>query len=147
VTGNWQPGSTFTAAAAEETAREEEASRAFDQKRAQQLKVRPLPRPNPDPVKGQAELSLEGWSGPLRAGEERTLTLRLDQADGILALDLALRHDGRVAVVSAAGAGIGLDGAIRRATFRTRVPSLPRVRRAPAGITAGPVVHSRENYK
>ena len=35
--------------------------------------------------------------------------MRLSNAEGILALDLALRHDASIAVVAAAGTGIGSD--------------------------------------
>ncbi len=110
VTGNWQPSTGFTAMAASaiDTSSEEQAAMAADRKLAAQFAQR-APIPQTQRVEGvSAELSLNGWATPLRAGERRELTIDLRNADGILGLDLGLTYDpSRIKIVEVATAGIG----------------------------------------
>jgi hypothetical protein len=115
VTGNWEASLPSDAPSAPLRASQlEEASAAqFDRIRGAQLRaaraqvvVRQRERTTP------ATLTLDGWSGPMSAGEQRELLLAIDDADGIEALDLRLHHDPAdivIVEIRAIGFGAGLS--------------------------------------
>jgi len=108
VTGNWQPVAGFTSAAASLASAEEQQAAVEDRQLAERLeRDRPLQIAR-SATSPEAQLLLSGWAGPLRAGQRRQLTVRLQNADGILGLDLSLRYDpSRIAIVSVETTGIG----------------------------------------
>jgi hypothetical protein len=104
VTGNWMPaGSRAVSAeqqAAEQDRREGERLRSEYPDLRRRLEAVQTSR--------AATLSVRAASGPLRAGERRTLTLEITAADGVEALDLALRYDAaRVAIIDVQTVGLG----------------------------------------
>jgi hypothetical protein len=115
VTGNWQPASGFSVSATAvagtvESSPEEQAAIAADRKLAAQLAQQAPIQPGRRDASLPAELSLNGWTTPLRAGERRQLTVDLRNADGILGLDLGLSFDpSQIAIVGIATTGIGSE--------------------------------------
>ena len=107
VTGNWQPASQF-ASMAEQTVRSLDetavvAGEATIAARRQGAEVQPVR----DPASPPAEISIDRLTRPLRRGERRSLTVRLDNADGILGLDLRLKYDQtRIRIVGVQPTGI-----------------------------------------
>jgi hypothetical protein len=96
VTGNWAPSAALVASAASP---EERAAMAGDRllaPRARSASTQPvLSAVTP------GSLTLQGWTGPLRKGERRELTLALESADWIYGLDLRLLYDAaRLTIVS-----------------------------------------------
>jgi hypothetical protein len=110
VTGNWQPAGAFAAAATTRvnTSLEEQAAVKADLIAAEKFRLNPPAKIVRSAGAAPAELSLTGSTAPLKAGETRTYTINLSNADGILALDLSLRYDPtQISVVSVSGTGIG----------------------------------------
>jgi hypothetical protein len=108
VTGNWQPASGFSSPADRSgTSPEELAAMVSDQALAAQLTPEIVPRTERR-ASGAAQLSIGGWTAPLKAGERRQLTINLANADGILGLDLVLKYDpSRIRIVGVVTTGIG----------------------------------------
>jgi hypothetical protein len=108
VTGNWsgpQLARGFPMAAKLESSPE---TLAPDQALVDQFKHGAAPaveRLNPGAPAG---LWMADWPAPLRAGERREVTINLDDADGILGLDLSLTYDAsKISIVGAQASGIG----------------------------------------
>ncbi len=109
VTGNWEPSAGFTAASVAASG-DELAAIAADRQLASQMARRGALEVVRNPASVPAELAIERLPRPLRRGESAEITIRLDKADGILALDLSLTYDpARIAVVSVRTTGIGSD--------------------------------------
>jgi hypothetical protein len=116
VTGNWQAASLLASSRARPVATEESAAIAADHELAARLATRP-DRDVPKRLAGvPAGLSIDRLAKPLRPGERADLTVRLDNAGGILGLDLSLTYDAsRFAVVGVRVAGIGSDCSLAQA--------------------------------
>ena len=107
VTGNWEPSAGFVASAVAASA-EERAAIALDRELSERFRHDVSVQAQPQASGGPAGLSLNGWTGPLRAGQRRQLTIEVSNADGILGLDLGLRYDpSRIDIVSVEAAGLG----------------------------------------
>jgi len=107
VTGNWQPAAQF-ASMAERTARSIDAvdTIAVDTTLAARSNATE-PKVVRSPASPPADVSIDRITTPLRRGEQRPLTIRLDNADGILGLDLSLRYDAtRIRIVGVQPTGI-----------------------------------------
>jgi hypothetical protein len=124
VTGNWQPaGGLVTPTNLRGTSPEEMAAMVSDRALAAQLTPDIVKRAERTPA-GPAELSVGEWTGALRAGERRQVTISLANADGILGLDLVLKYDPtRVAIkaVDATGIGTGQTVVQNSAAGTTRI--------------------------
>jgi hypothetical protein len=109
VTGNWQPASGFSSPAdLGGTSPEELAAMVSDQGLAAQLTPEVVRRGVPVQLSPQADLTIGGWTSPLKAGERRQLTINLANADGILGLDLVLKYDpSRIRILGVGTTGIG----------------------------------------
>jgi hypothetical protein len=104
VTGNWQPAAFFASMA-------EKALPSIDEKETMPDEQATTGQPATDAVRNPAsppaEVSIDRFTTPLRQGERRELTIRLDNADGILGLDLDLRYDAtRIKIVGVRPTGI-----------------------------------------
>jgi hypothetical protein len=99
VTGNWSPAALLASRATVSPDKGEAAIARSDADRASMLRASGAVRPAPRTAGDGAVLSLSGWDGPLAAGERRTVVLQARSADGIEAIDLALRFDPRIATV------------------------------------------------
>ena len=87
VSGNWEGIGSWGDLVAVRGPEEEAAAR--DRARAREPKeVLPLPRRS-----GTARLSLSGWPATARPGERFQVTISIENADGILGLDLELVYD------------------------------------------------------
>jgi hypothetical protein len=108
VTGNWQAAGGFSSPAdLTGTSPEERMAMVADQALAAQLTPEVVNRTERKAT-GPAEMSIGGWTRPLRAGERRQLTIDLANAEGILGLDLVLKYDPtRLRIVGIAATGIG----------------------------------------
>ena len=109
VTGNWQPAPAFgSSSSTRETSLEEQAAFKTDQLAAARIREANTTQVVRAPGSAPADLTLGGWSLPLQAGQRRQLTIDLHNADGILAVDLALKYDpSRIAIVDVVSTGIG----------------------------------------
>ena len=105
VTGNWagpQPtfASSSSAAKSDELAAENELSALINN--------RPAVQATRSRNAGPAVLSANEGLGVLKGGERRQITIDLQNADGILGLDLSLGYDpSRIRIVDVQGAGLG----------------------------------------
>ena len=117
VSGNW------ASAVPPLTGQGEEAIAADDAQKARALKLAGIPPAGRPANLAPARLSIEGWNGPLPAGQRRELFVVAQNADGIQGLDLVLGFDPgvlRVVGVEPAGIGAGLaavthhDGQLQR---------------------------------
>ena len=116
VTGNWQPASSFTSSHERPVSSGEAAAIAADGQLALRLAGRPAPNVLRQPGSAPAELSIDQPARTLRRGERAELTVRLDNADGILGLDLSLTYDAsRFAVAGVRTAGIASDFSLAQA--------------------------------
>jgi hypothetical protein len=100
VTGNWSPAAVLASRAAGPGDGVEDAIAQKDGERASALRSSGVVPSAKSPSRdGAAILTLSGWTGPLSPGERRTLLLDVKNADGIEAVDLALRFDPRNAAL------------------------------------------------
>jgi hypothetical protein len=108
VTGNWRPTVALTSSIARSgLALDEQKAAEADQELAAKIAQTAAVRIDRSPESAPAELSIGGSTAPMRPGEKRQLTIRLDGADGILGLDLTLKYDAtRIAVLDVAATGI-----------------------------------------
>jgi hypothetical protein len=110
VTGNWNPSTVFSSAAASPEERiaieaDRLAAASFGRESRLQRSVRPSA--------STAVLSLEGGAKILPAGQRRQLTIALSPAEQILGLDLTLRYDrSRVTIVAVESSGLGAGLAV-----------------------------------
>jgi hypothetical protein len=104
VTGNWQPVAALASLA--------EKDSALIDKNESMATIRPEAVPAGagvvrSPAAPPAEVSIDRLTPALRPGEQRSLTVRLDNADGILGIDFNLRYDpSRIRIVGVQPAGI-----------------------------------------
>jgi hypothetical protein len=99
VTGNWQPAAQFASMA-------ENALPSVEEKEAIATDV-PAAEAVRSPASPPAEVSIDRLTTPLGPGERRQLTVHLENADGILGLDLNLRYDAsRIKIVGVQPTGI-----------------------------------------
>jgi hypothetical protein len=139
VTGNWEPSVSLTLSS---TSAEERAAMDRDRLRKASIEVAPIPEvERRDP--GPAGLRLTGWTAPLPAGSRRDLTVELDHAEGILALDLRLSYDpSRVKIVAVSPSAWARARAWRtartasRSTAWRRCPGRARSSRSPSRLAA-----------
>jgi hypothetical protein len=108
VTGNWAGpnphGSFFAASSAQ---RSPEAIAADDELSTLLANRRAVPATRSDNA-GPAVVSMNGLAGVLRKGERRQITISLQDAEGILGLDLSLGYDAsRIRIVDVQGTGLG----------------------------------------
>jgi len=113
VTGNWEaPPPPGARAVSREPSQLEEASAAErDRLRGVQLRTGSAHRVTRQRERSApATLTLEGWSGPMHAGEQRELLLSIGDADGIEALDLKLSYDpAKVSIVEVRAVDLGAE--------------------------------------
>jgi hypothetical protein len=108
VTGNWQPSGGALAMASTGVLGDEQAAREKDLEVAARLSRDAAPmRIERGAGTPPAAISVSGWK-PLRAGEQRLLTVDLRNSDGILGLDLTMQYDpSRVEIVAVEATGVG----------------------------------------
>ena len=108
VTGNWSGPAPFAGFGSGSSTAKPADEIAADQELAALLANRPTLHPFRGGNAGSAVLSMNGSAGVLRAGERRQVTISLQNADGILGLDLSLGYDAsRIRIVDVAGTGLG----------------------------------------
>jgi hypothetical protein len=104
VTGNWQPAALL-ASLVEKNAAPIEGKETPVTARPDAVRTPDVAAPR-KPGLPPAEVSIEGLA-PLRPGERRQLSIRIDNADGILGIDFNLRFDdSRVRIVGIEPSGI-----------------------------------------
>ena len=119
VTGNWQAASLLASSRAGMGTSEEMTAMAADATLAARLSTQPSREIVRSPRSAPAELSVDRWASSPRRGERAELTVRLDNADGILGLDLTLTYDAsRFALVSVRTTGIGSECTVAQAGTR-----------------------------
>ncbi len=116
VTGNWQPAAFFSSVA-------EKALPSIEETETMPADLPAADQPAKDAVRNPAsppaEVSIDRFTTPLRFGERRELTIRLDNADGILGLDLDLKYDAtRIKIVGVRPAGIATGWGLAHADGR-----------------------------
>ncbi|MBP7148345.1 MAG: DNRLRE domain-containing protein [Acidobacteria bacterium] len=103
ASGNWAAPAGFAAGGGPEA---EAAAR--DRQLAAALAGTPIvSRPA---TAGAAVLRVTGWEGPLVVGQQRELTVWIDNADGIIGLDYGLTFDPRLLAVTGAKSGALASG-------------------------------------
>ena len=108
VTGNWHDpilvGTPFAASAVERLPEDI----AADNELSTLLANRPAIQATRGDNAGPAVLSMNGSAGVLRMGERRQITISLQDAEGILGLDMSLGYDAsRIRIVDVQGTGLG----------------------------------------
>jgi hypothetical protein len=109
VTGNWTPTELFTSATAGESQLSSGDRAAFAAVPALDAQDRRTTDRDAASVSSAlpASISINGLTTPLRAGERRQLTIGIENADGILGLDLKLSYDpSRFGIVGVSSTGI-----------------------------------------
>jgi hypothetical protein len=109
VTGNWPyDGSRLAAFGSSSATAKSTEELAADQELAALLNNRPAIQATRSQNAGPALIQTNEGTGSLKAGERRQITISLQNADGILGLDMSLGYDSsRIKIVDVQGTGLG----------------------------------------